>query len=112
MFDFDNKNIKPGSMLAAKFFTKRALSVEVVAQTFRPLWKTKQEFRIKDLGNHLILFTFEDELDAEKIRLVRHGALTSIWLPSADTKLTNLSRSFVLTKRSSGFRCTICLRGE
>ena len=69
MFDFDNKNIKPGSMLAARFFTKRALSVEVVARTFRPLWKTKQEFRIKDLGNHLILFTFEDELDAEKILL-------------------------------------------
>ena len=56
-------------MLAAKFFTKRALSIEVVARTLRPLWKTKQEFRIKDLGNHLILFTFEDELDAEKIFL-------------------------------------------
>ena len=69
MFDFDNKNIKPGSMLAAKFFTKRALSVEVVAWTLQTLWKTKQEFRIKDLGNHLILFTFEDELDAEKILL-------------------------------------------
>ena len=68
-FDFENKNIKPGSMLAAKFFTKRALSIEVVAWTLRPLWKTKQEFRIKDLENHLILFTFKDELDAEKILL-------------------------------------------
>ena len=56
-------------MLAAKFFTKRALSIEVVARTLRPLWKTKHKFRIKDLGNHLILFTFEDELDAEKILL-------------------------------------------
>ena len=69
MFDFDNKNIKPGSMLAVKFFTKRAISIEVVARTHRPLWKTKHEFCIKDLGNHLILFTFEDELDAEKILL-------------------------------------------
>ena len=32
-FDFENQNIKPGSMLAAKFFTKRALSIEVVART-------------------------------------------------------------------------------
>ena len=69
MFDFENKRVKPGSMLAAKFFTKRALSIEVVARTLRPLWKTKQEFRIKDLGNHLVLFTFEDELDAERILL-------------------------------------------
>ena len=68
-FDFENKNVKLGSMLAAKFFTKRALSIEVVARTLRPLWKTKHEFRIKDLGNHLILFTFEDELDAERILL-------------------------------------------
>jgi len=65
-FDFENQNIKLGSMLAAKFFTKRALSIEVVARTLRPLCKTKHEFRIKDLGDHLILFTFEDELDAEK----------------------------------------------
>ena len=68
-FDFENQNIKQGSMLVAKFFTKRALSIEVVARTIRPLWKTKYEFRIKDLGNHIILFTFEDELDAEKILL-------------------------------------------
>uniref|UniRef100_A0A7N2N0Z6 CCHC-type domain-containing protein n=1 Tax=Quercus lobata TaxID=97700 RepID=A0A7N2N0Z6_QUELO len=56
-------------MLAAKFFTKRALSIEVVARTLQPLWKTKHEFHIKDLGNHLILFTFKDELDAKKILL-------------------------------------------
>ena len=68
-FDFENQNLKPRSMLAAKFFTERALSIEVVARNLRPLWKTKHEFRIKDLGNHLILFTFEDELDAEKILL-------------------------------------------
>lgn len=68
-FDFENQDLKPGSMLVAKFFTKQALSIEVVAWTLRPLWKTKHEFRIKDLGNHLILFTFEDELDAERIIL-------------------------------------------
>ena len=68
-FDFVNQNLKPGSMLAAKIFTKRALSIKVGSRTLRPLWKTKHEFHIKDLGNHLILLTFEDELDAKKILL-------------------------------------------
>ena len=56
-------------MLTAKFFTKRAFSVEVVARTLRPQWKTKQDFHIKDLGNHMILFNFEDDLDAERVLL-------------------------------------------
>lgn len=68
-FDFENQDLKLGSMLAAKFFTKQALSIAVVARTLRPLWRMKHEFHIKDLGNHLILFTFEDELDVEQILL-------------------------------------------
>ena len=55
--------------MVAKSFTKRALSVEVVARTLRPLWKTKQDFHIKDLGNHMILFSFEDDLDVEHVLL-------------------------------------------
>ena len=68
-FDFENQNIKSGCMLAAKFFTKRVLSLEAVARTLRLLWRTKKPFHIKELGNHRILFTFEDELDAERILL-------------------------------------------
>ncbi|XP_075654881.1 uncharacterized protein LOC142625057 [Castanea sativa] len=68
-FDFENQDLKPRSMLVGKFFTKRTLSIEVVARTLRPLWKTKHEFHIKDIGNHRILFTFEDDLDAERILL-------------------------------------------
>lgn len=56
-------------MLATEFITKRALSVEVVASTLRPLWKTKQHFHIKDLGNHMILFIFENDLDAGRVLL-------------------------------------------
>ena len=68
-FDFENQNLKPGCMLAAKIFTKRALSIEAVARTLRSLWRMKKPFHIKELGNHRMLFTFEDELDVERILL-------------------------------------------
>ena len=32
-------------VLAAKFFTKRALNVEVVGHTFKPLWRAKKDFK-------------------------------------------------------------------
>ena len=68
-FDFENQNLKLGCMLAAKFFMKQALSIEAVARTLRSLWRTKKPFHIKELGNHCMLFTFKDELDAERILL-------------------------------------------
>lgn len=67
--DFENQNLKPGCMLAAKFFTKRALSIEVVARTLYSLWRMKKPFHIKELRNHYMLFTFEDEFDAEPVLL-------------------------------------------
>lgn len=33
-------------VLAAKFLTRRALNMEAVARTFRPLWRTKESFHI------------------------------------------------------------------
>ena len=68
-FDFKNQNLKLGCMLAAKFFMKQALSIEAVARTLRSLWRTKKPFHIKELGNHRMLFKFEDKLDAERILL-------------------------------------------
>ena len=95
-------------MLVAKLFTKRALNIEVVARTLRPLWKTKHEFRIKDLGNYLILFTFKDELDAKKT------LLRAPWfrLLCVNTKPISLSKSFVLTRQFFGFKYMIFQHGE
>ena len=43
------------------------LNVEVVARTFRPLWKTKIGFHIQDASDHFLLFVFEEESDVEKV---------------------------------------------
>lgn len=46
--------------LAAKFLTKRTLSVDAIANTFQPLWQSKNGFKNKNMGNHRVLFTFNN----------------------------------------------------
>ena len=69
VFNFDNQACRKEYTLAAKFFTKRALNIEAVARTLKPLWRTKQDFEIQDMGNHILLFVFENELDANRVLL-------------------------------------------
>ena len=47
--------------IIAKFLTKRALNTDAIAATFKSLWQSKNGFRVKNLGNHVILFTFDNE---------------------------------------------------
>lgn len=56
-------------VLAAKFLTRRALNMEAVARTFRPLWRTKENFHITNAGNNVLLFAFELEVDVEEVLL-------------------------------------------
>lgn len=53
--------------LAGKFFTKQVLNVDVVACTFKPLWKPTGELKIRDIGGGVLLFEFEDALDLERV---------------------------------------------
>uniref|UniRef100_A0A7N2N1I1 DUF4283 domain-containing protein n=1 Tax=Quercus lobata TaxID=97700 RepID=A0A7N2N1I1_QUELO len=55
------------SIIAAKFLTKRALNPEAVAATFTPIWRSKRGFKIKNLGNHIMLFSFDSETEVDTI---------------------------------------------
>lgn len=54
-------------IIAAKFLIKRALNIEAVARTFKQLWQSRNGFRIKDMGNHVVLFIFDNKVDTDKV---------------------------------------------
>ena len=54
-------------MVAAKFFTTRFLQTEEVARTFRQLWRTTNGFKIRNQGNNIVLFMFDNLSDVDKI---------------------------------------------
>ena len=56
VFTFENQVCRKEYTLTAKFFTKRAININVVARTLKPLWRTKQDFEMQDMGNHILLF--------------------------------------------------------
>ena len=53
--------------IAANFLTKRALNAEMIARTFTPLWRARRAFKIQHIGDHKILFSFEDKEDVDRI---------------------------------------------
>ena len=53
--------------LASRFFTKWVLNVEAMGRTFKPLWKLIREVKIRDLGDNILVFDFEDGLDLERV---------------------------------------------
>ncbi|KAL0003349.1 hypothetical protein SO802_017130 [Lithocarpus litseifolius] len=54
-------------IIAAKFLTKRALNMDTIVVTFQPLWRSKNGFRLKNLGNHVVLFIFDSKADVDNI---------------------------------------------
>ena len=53
--------------LVARFLTSRVLSIYAVARTFTPIWKTHNGFQIRNLGDHKLLFIFDNESEAERV---------------------------------------------
>ena len=53
--------------LASKFLTKRIINAEVVARTFKPLWKLVGELKIRDVGGNILVFEFDDALDLDRV---------------------------------------------
>ncbi|XP_030963782.1 uncharacterized protein LOC115984941 [Quercus lobata] len=54
-------------IIAAKFLTKRTMNMDAIAQTFNPLWRTRNDFKIQNQGDHMVLFIFEDKADMERV---------------------------------------------
>ncbi|KAL0000877.1 hypothetical protein SO802_014658 [Lithocarpus litseifolius] len=54
-------------VLATKFLTKRALNIEAIAKTFSPIWRAKNGFKIRKEGDHVVLFTFDNKTEIDKV---------------------------------------------
>ena len=52
-------------VLAAKFLTRGALNVEAIGRMLKPLWRAKKDFKVREAGDHVLLFVFELEVDAK-----------------------------------------------
>ena len=55
------------NILVAKFLTPRVLNIDLIARTFKPLWKTKKSFLVQDLGKNRLALVFDDALDLERV---------------------------------------------
>ena len=53
--------------LVARFLTKRPINLDAIANTFNPLWRTKTGFRMKYIGDYLVLFSFDYKEDVDRI---------------------------------------------
>ena len=65
-FSSSNKHV-----FAARFMTRRALNVEVVGRTFKPLWRAWKDFKTREAGDHILLFVFELETDVERVQATK-----------------------------------------
>ena len=66
-------------LLAAKFITKRLTNIESVARTFKPLWRTQREIKIKDMGEILMFSNLRMNVILNEYWNTNLGHMISIW---------------------------------
>ena len=52
--------------IAAKFLTRRVLNTKSVVRIFNAIWRSVNGFKVRNAGDHIILFTFDNEEEVEK----------------------------------------------
>ena len=66
-FKFQAQHKSQEFSIVAKFYTPRILNVEAVACTFNPIWRSKNGFQIQNLGEHRLLFIFDNKADVDRV---------------------------------------------
>lgn len=54
-------------LIASRFLTKRALNIDAIAKTFTSLWQSCNGFKVHNVGNHKILFVFDNKTNVDKV---------------------------------------------
>lgn len=54
-------------ILAMKFLTGRALNMEAIIRTFTLLWKAVSGFKVRNVGDHILLFVYNNKEVVDKI---------------------------------------------
>ena len=103
-------------IIAALFLTRRALNMDAVGRTFKPLWRAQNGFKISNEGGNKVLFVFDKEEEVDRIlstgpwsfdkslvvlqRYKRHSALeelsfdkVSFWVQVHNIPISYRSRS-------------------
>ena len=66
-YSLTNDNSVIDFSITAKFLTKKAINIDVIARTLTPLWRARNGFKIQIFGDHKILFTFDNKEDVDRI---------------------------------------------
>ena len=66
-FDLEEELATSEYIIAGKFYTRKALNMEAIASTFMPLWRSRNGFKVKNMGNHIVLFTFDNKHEVDSI---------------------------------------------
>ena len=62
----DEELSSPEFIIATKFLIKRTLNIDAIAKTFTPLWRSKNGFKVRNVGDHKFLFVFDNKEEADK----------------------------------------------